>query len=1224
MWHIGTRGCKHGCGELLVRYTGPPALVGDGAVRGAAVLTISPPMKRYSVRYYNDTARAALSAADRQPAGGGLAEYYSEGETRAPVWLCVGDTEKAAALMGLSATDRAGGPADMDVVARWLDEGIAPNGAGGRGFSARSTHGFDLTFCAPKSVSMWRALTTDDVTKKALVDAHNVAVREAMQYLHSHAGYTRVHNPATGLKDLVRLPGLIAAAYQHETSRAGDPHLHTHVLLPNRQARSDGTLVSVDSKSLHHEAKAAGIVYQVTLRHETHQSLGLEWGPIDPHTGMAEIAGVDRNQLAAGSQRATQLRQWAQHHLVLNETGEGTAGQLAAAQRATRPAKPEHKPWAELRQDWASRFGVFLIDERAQVQARRQRETASVNVLTVARVAAAGIDKPAFTRADLIEAIGARMPVVVAGAPVGPRGLLEAMAQRLGVRINQPRQAHQREGHDRFTVAPVLAEEAAIVELMGARDPRGVLDEHLVDTAGLSPDQARAITAIAASPWLIQPLAAPAGAGKTTSLKALRAAAQGGGKTRVIVVAPTGKAVDVAVREGAGDAGYTVAKAVKDLRDHRLTFDAHTLVVVDEAGMVGTPHLREILAAATAAGTKTVLVGDAYQLAPVKARAGMFGQLVEDLPWAQRLSEVWRMRDPDERVASLAVRSGGPAPLRRAIGWYRSHGRLHTGDGLTMAHDALAGYQADRGAGKDAVLMADSWEVCDALNTRLHHDTVPGDAPTVAGARGHRIGVGDIVISRRNDATVQVVDAADTATGAEPVRNGHRWRVYKIDAANNRIAARRLTDGARAMFTGDYLTEHVHHGYAVTVHACQGLTADTAHAVLSDRATRALAYVALTRGRDNNHLYLYENNAGEADHAHAAVLAEYGIHAARRGTSRAAATLLRQVLAHDERARTVLDVATDTDRVHQPAPVQALRDHHERTRARLRAAHRAHSAARATYDLAAELPRLRAEIDFLDSAGRGFSPRTDYPLDPAALDRLDHSHRHAITAIAHSLQAVQSLHLYPGADKPALLAALAAAVHRDTRALDKTPPKVLALPATPHAREYAATHRYADTTTTVERARTQIQDKRWALPRGTLIIVDDADHLHPNHLCWLADHAAATNTKLLLISTPDHRLPAHTLTTAADHLLPWAQRLGNPDHAHHRPDSAIEHANHHLVTTTPALDHPEYQTAHHLLRRRDHLLAHFDEIADRAAQLDALTTTRSRHRSHNRSYGLEL
>jgi len=67
-----------------------------------------------------------------------------------------------------------------------------------------------------------------------------------------------VHNPNTGEKDLVRLPGLAAIAYQHETSRCGDPHLHTHVIVPNRQTRADGVMVSVDGTSLYHEARAAG------------------------------------------------------------------------------------------------------------------------------------------------------------------------------------------------------------------------------------------------------------------------------------------------------------------------------------------------------------------------------------------------------------------------------------------------------------------------------------------------------------------------------------------------------------------------------------------------------------------------------------------------------------------------------------------------------------------------------------------------------------------------------------------------------------------------------------------------------------------------------------------------------------------------------------------------------------------------------------------------------
>ena len=174
------------------------------------MLTISK-LKRWSINYYIDTAQAAERAGkDLARAGGGLGEYYSERETRTPVWLSAGDSHTVATLVGLTDAQRAGGDADAELVARWLDDGVTPNGAHGRAFGERGVHGFDLTFCAPKSVSLVRALRTDDVVAKAIADAHTTALSEAMEYLAAHAGYTRVHNPHTGEKDLVRLPGLMA------------------------------------------------------------------------------------------------------------------------------------------------------------------------------------------------------------------------------------------------------------------------------------------------------------------------------------------------------------------------------------------------------------------------------------------------------------------------------------------------------------------------------------------------------------------------------------------------------------------------------------------------------------------------------------------------------------------------------------------------------------------------------------------------------------------------------------------------------------------------------------------------------------------------------------------------------------------------------------------------------------------------------------------------------
>lgn len=882
------------------------------------MLTIAK-LSRWSISYYNDTARAAAAAgAEVRRTGGGLGEYYAEHDTRTPVWLCAGDAHTAAKLVGLTDLQRAGGTADPDVAGRWLDDGTAPNGASGRALGNRGVHGFDLTFCAPKSVSLARAIRAGEVAHKAISHAHATAISEALEYLADHAGYTRVHNPVTGQKDLVRLPGLVGIAYQHETSRAGDPHLHTHVIVSNRQARGDGKLVSLDGTSLYHEAKAAGVIYQATLRRELTRSCGFEWLPVDPATGIAEAAGISAESITAWSQRSSQLREWAAGNLTLAEGHELSAAQLSAAQKATRPSKPEQLSFAQLRAAWRADARGLPVEDAARRQAYRARCEArgqEVDRLRLAEVAAQS-DKAAFTRADLVEIIGAQLPVDTASSP---RQLIEKAVDNIGIRLSGPRQPHQREGHERFTVDHILREEAWLLQLVDAQDCRAEMWVRDGDLDGLSPEQQRAVYNIAISPWLVQPLSAPAGAGKTTSLRALAAVARHSLTARVFVLAPTGTAVDVAIREGAGDVGYTIAKALHELDSGALALGHLDVVVVDEAAMVGTDDLLRLLKATTAAHTKVVLVGDAHQLGPVKARGGMFAQLCTDLPWAQRLSEVWRMRDAGERTASLALRDGGPAPVRRAVEWYRAQGRLHTGDPVAMAADALAGYRRDIAAGKDALLICGTTEMADALNWRIHRDTIGAEQPTKWAARGHRVAVGDLIVSRRNDPNMPVFDA-DIKKPADPVRNGDRWRVYVVDPENDRIAARRLSDGACAAFSGRYLREHITYGYAITVHSAQGVTVDTAHAVLGENTTRALFYVAMTRGRDANTAYLHERIAGVHEHHQAD-----GFHIPRRGTSRDAAQLARRLIGHrDERARTAHQVAHEADGSPLPVPVRGL------------------------------------------------------------------------------------------------------------------------------------------------------------------------------------------------------------------------------------------------------------------------------------------------------------
>ncbi len=480
-------------------------------------------------------------------------------------------------------------------------------------------------------------------------------------------------------------------------------------------------------------------------------------------------------------------------------------------------------------------------------------------------------------------------------------------------------------------------------------------------------------------------------------------------------------------------------------------------------------------------------------------------------------------------------------------------------------------------------------------------------------ARGHRIAVGDVIISRRNDPDIQVYGATDLDKTADTVRNGNRWRVYAVDPDNHRIAARRLGDDARAVFSHQYLREHIHHGYAVTVHAAQGVTADTTHAVLGDSANRAAAYVALTRGRDTNNAYLYEKIAGEGDHEHAEVTP--GVHIPRRGTSRQAADLLRGIIGRDERARTVMAAAADTDRTQLPEQLRTLLDQHDRTRAACRAEYRtyinAQHATRRVQDLAAELPALRAEIDFVEAAGAR-SPAAMYATPNEALRSLEQPHRSALTSIAGSAQAIHTLALHAGADKPAVLAAIAGAAHHNQR-------RILALPATTAAAEYAIANRYADTTASPADGRDNLQTGRWKLPIGSLVVIDDADQLDPKHLRYLTDNATRTNTKLLLLTNPQPgRPPAHSLVDVLTTNLPWAQHLGTPNPNRYQASTALERVEHHLATTTG--DSPAHAEAAALLQRRDAVIRHYQYLtAD-------ITHSRSsgRDRSRDRDHGLDL
>src|SRR5450432_3158818 len=225
----------------------------------------------------------------------GACEYYlGAGETPG-VWV-----GRGLAQLGLEP----GGEVSEQQLEAVFARGLHPvtGEALGRGWRADAVTGYDLTFSAPKSVSVLWALG-GATAQTQVAQAHRAAVNAAISYLDTHAALSR---RGTDGVEQIRTGGFAAALFDHRTSRAGDPQLHTHALVPNKLLCADGVWRTIDGHELFHHKKAAGVLYQAALRAELHSRLGVVFDAPSAH-GQAEILGVPKEVMAAWSKRTAQI-----------------------------------------------------------------------------------------------------------------------------------------------------------------------------------------------------------------------------------------------------------------------------------------------------------------------------------------------------------------------------------------------------------------------------------------------------------------------------------------------------------------------------------------------------------------------------------------------------------------------------------------------------------------------------------------------------------------------------------------------------------------------------------------------------------------------------------------------------------------------------------------------------------------------------------------------------
>jgi len=762
--------------------------------------------------------------------------------------------------------------------------------------------GYDLTFSPVKSVSVLWAIA-DPKTAAVIERAHQAAIKDALDFIESKALFTR--EGTNGVRQ-VDVRGLVATAFTHRDSRAGDPDLHTHVAVANKVQTLDGKWLAIDGRPLHKAVVSASETYNTALerhlvdalvvRFEERPSEGARKRPV------REIVGVDPELNRRFSKRRLSVED---RRKVLAAAFQATHGRpptpvetIQLSQQATletREAKHEPRSLAEQREAW-NREAVEVLGTPQRVKqmvhgalnpkgAARSLADSAWFAKTTDRIVATmegarstwqywhvyaeaqrqvrAANVPTNQVAQVVDLL---VSEVLDGHSVSMARPWDTISEPAELRRADGASVYTQAGADLFTSSKVLAAEQRLVDAAGRHDGYAVeaasVDLALLESTAngitLNAGQATLVREMAISGARLQLAIAPAGSGKTTAMRALASAWADGGGT-IIGLAPSAAAAD-ALRSQIDTQTDTLAKLTHSLEQARQTgtavpewvagIDSSTLVVIDEAGMADTLSLDAAVSYILERGGSVRLIGDDQQLSAIGA-----GGVLRDIQathGALQLTELVRFKDPAEGAASLALREG----KAEALGFYLDRDRVHVGDLATMTEEVFAAWQADRAAGLDSIMLAPTRDLVSELNQQARAHRLDGIDPAdvaAAGpvrrlADGNEASIGELIITRENDRRLRT-------SATDWVKNGDRWTVLEIHDGGD-LTVQHAQHGRTVRLPADYVAKATELGYACTVHTAQGVTADTMHGLATGTESRQQLYTMMTRGAHANHVYL--------------------------------------------------------------------------------------------------------------------------------------------------------------------------------------------------------------------------------------------------------------------------------------------------------------------------------------------------------------------------------
>jgi conjugative relaxase-like TrwC/TraI family protein len=759
------------------------------------------------------------------------------------------------------------------------------------GKARQPVSGFDLVFSPVKSVSVLWGLAGHEI-RRVVEQVHEQAWRAALAYGEREAGYTRL---GAGGIAFAKVSGFVAVSFQHRDSRAGDPDLHTHMVVSNRVLAADGIWRTVDSRQLHRIAVSMSELYNTLIEQGLIEALGVRFVDIPQGAGkrpVREVDGLPVEWIRGFSRRRTQVEtnydRLVADYVARHGQSPPRSVQYQLAQQATlqhRPAKTELRTLAEQVQDWTRHAWDLRpgtdIDSTIQGLLRRGDITVGPDLAELAAAVVAVIAEQRSTwEMYHVRAEADRQLRPMAGfftdadELVGAVDSVTALALqrhsiRLDVQVDElPRMLRHDDGESVFrrrgaavyTSQAILDAEQRLVTDAHASRGAVVADavrdaaiqqwEHEQREQGkdttLNPGQRALVAHFVSSGQALAVGIGPPGTGKSTTMAAMRAVWEGATGGRVIGYAPSAAAASVLGDELGVRADTLHSLTVALTNGVPVDVRPGDLLLVDEAGMAGTLTLDQVRAVAAERGAVVRLLGDYRQLTAVEAGGAL--RLIHHDAGGVELNEVRRFTRPDEAQAVLRLRVGD----ERAVDFYVDNDRLVGGVGPAVLDRLYRDWKGDVDAGRTAIMISDSTHVARELSARAQTERRAAGLVESDGVRLHDgsiAGVGDRIVTRLNRRRHTLFGGTDF------VKNGDLWEIRQRDD-DGRLLVRHVRHGGEVLLPAAYVARFVELGYAATIHRSQGLTVDLTRAFLSATATREAALVALSRGRDGNYAYL--------------------------------------------------------------------------------------------------------------------------------------------------------------------------------------------------------------------------------------------------------------------------------------------------------------------------------------------------------------------------------